>query len=167
MSESPPQITIRLAHPGDDEAIWAALEPVFRAGETYGLDPDIPREAALAWWAGPGREVFVAELDGKVAGTFYLGRNQGGGGAHVATAGFVTAQWAEGRGVARAMIAHALAHARASGYTAMQFNFVVSTNVRAVALWQQHGFGIVGCLPGAFRHPDKGLADAYVMFRSL
>ena len=47
----------------------------------------------------------------------------------------------------------------------MQFNFVVSTNEPAVALWKQLGFAIVGTLPGAFRHREKGLVDAYVMFR--
>jgi RimJ/RimL family protein N-acetyltransferase len=34
----------------------------------------------------------------------------------------------------------------------MQFNFVVSTNTAAVALWQKLGFAIVGTLPKAFRH---------------
>lgn len=167
MTDTAPEIALRPAGPADAPEIWAALEPVFRAGDTYALDRDISREEALGWWGGGGREVFVAEVAGRFAGTFYLGRNQGGGGAHVATAGFVTAPHAEGRGVGRAMIAHALDQARARGFRAMQFNFVVSTNARAVALWQQHGFGIVGCLPLAFRHPDKGLVDAFVMFRSL
>jgi ribosomal protein S18 acetylase RimI-like enzyme len=49
----------------------------------------------------------------------------------------------------------------------MQFNFVVSTNVRAIHLWKQLGFKIVGTLPCAFRHPEKGYVDSYVMYRSL
>jgi ribosomal protein S18 acetylase RimI-like enzyme len=49
----------------------------------------------------------------------------------------------------------------------MQFNFVVSTNLPAVALWRSLGFAIVGTLPGAFRHKDLGYVDAYVMYRSL
>ena len=49
----------------------------------------------------------------------------------------------------------------------MQFNFVVSTNAAAVRLWQELGFEIVGTLPAAFRHSQKGYVDAYVMFRSL
>jgi ribosomal protein S18 acetylase RimI-like enzyme len=49
----------------------------------------------------------------------------------------------------------------------MQFNFVVSTNESALHLWQQLGFKIVGTLPGAFRHSQKGYVDVYVMFRSL
>jgi len=49
----------------------------------------------------------------------------------------------------------------------MQFNFVVSTNERAVGLWRDMGFSIVGTLPGAFRHPRLGFVDVFVMFRDL
>jgi ribosomal protein S18 acetylase RimI-like enzyme len=49
----------------------------------------------------------------------------------------------------------------------MQFNFVVSTNERAVRLWQSFGFETVGRLPKAFEHPRLGLVDAFVMCRQL
>jgi ribosomal protein S18 acetylase RimI-like enzyme len=49
----------------------------------------------------------------------------------------------------------------------MQFNFVVSANVRAVGLWQSLGFEVVGRLPGAFEHPAEGFVDALVMVRAL
>lgn len=161
------EITIRAAAKDDDAAIWAMLEPVFRAGETYGVDVDISAEDALAWWTGSGRRVFIAELAGKPVGTYYITRSQGGGGAHVCNCGFVTAPEAEGKGVGRSMLAHALDTAREAGFVAMQFNFVIASNVRAVALWQQHGFDIVGCVPGAFRHPGKGAVDVYIMHRKL
>ena len=53
------------------------------------------------------------------------------------------------------------------GYLAMQFNFVVSTNSGAVRLWERLGYAIVGTLPHAFRHPQAGLVDAYVMYKWL
>lgn len=62
---------------------------------------------------------------------------------------------------------HSLTHARERGYRAMQFNFVVSTNERAVRLWQSLGFEIVGRLPGAFRHPEHGYVDVLVMYQLL
>jgi ribosomal protein S18 acetylase RimI-like enzyme len=65
------------------------------------------------------------------------------------------------------MLLHALETARDLGFRAMQFNCVVSTNTRAVALWQAHGFDVVGRLPGAFRHPMQGYVDALVMYRQL
>jgi ribosomal protein S18 acetylase RimI-like enzyme len=79
----------------------------------------------------------------------------------------MTARGAEGRGIARAMCAHSLEYAKIRGYRAMQFNFVVSTNERAVRLWQDFGFQIAERLPQAFNHPRLGYVDALVMFRTL
>jgi ribosomal protein S18 acetylase RimI-like enzyme len=93
--------------------------------------------------------------------------NQAGGGRHVCNCGYMTHASATGRGVARRMCEHSLEHARSRGYRAMQFNFVVSTNERAVRLWQSLGFQIVGRLPEAFRHPAVSYVDAFVMYQRL
>ncbi len=65
------------------------------------------------------------------------------------------------------MCQHSLERAKARGFRAMQFNFVVSSNERAVRLWQNMGFEIVGRLPGAFMDPALGAVDALVMYRLL
>jgi len=158
---------IRPATPDDHHAIWRILEPVIRAAETYTLPSSMSREDALAYWHGPGHEVFVAEENGQILGTYFLHPNQRGGGAHVANCGYMTAPWATGRGVARAMCQHSLVHAKSRGFRAMQFNFVVSTNERAVRLWHSLGFETVGRLPQAFLHPKLGPVDALVMYRHL
>ena len=158
---------IRPATPADAGAIWHIIEPVIRAGDTYALPADWSEREALAYWWSPGHTVFVAEDGGAVVGTYYLRANQRGGGAHVANCAFMTAPAARGSGVGAAMCAHSLEHATAAGYRAMQFNFVVSTNDRAVALWRRFGFDIVGRLPGAFRHPTLGPVDALVMYRRV
>ena len=158
---------IRPATEADAAAIWTAAGPVIRAGETYTLDREMSREDTLAYWFGADKEAFVAEAEGVVLGTYYLRANQAGGGAHVCNAGYMTSAAATGRGVARAMGLHSIDHAKARGFRAMQFNFVVSSNVRAARLWQSLGFEVVGRLPGAFAHPSEGFVDALVMFRTL
>jgi len=164
MNDAP---AIRPATPADDDALWAILQPVFRAGETYPIARDISRAEALAYWRSPGHAVFVAVVEDAVVGTYYLRANNRGGGGHVANCGFMTAGHVSGRGVATSMCTHALAEARRRGFSAMQFNFVIASNHRAVRLWQACGFSIVGTLPGAFKHPVKGAVDAYVMYRML
>jgi ribosomal protein S18 acetylase RimI-like enzyme len=162
---------IRPAVPADDDAIWHILQPAFRAGETYPIPRDVGRAAALAYWRSAGHTVFVAQENkkdgGEIVGTYYLRANNKGGGAHVANCGYIVAPETQGRGVARAMCEHSLAQARERGFAAMQFNFVISTNTRAVMLWQRCGFEICGMLPGAFAHPEHGFVDALVMFRRL
>jgi ribosomal protein S18 acetylase RimI-like enzyme len=160
-------LAIRAATPADDDAIWRILEPTFRAGETYPTPRDVSRADALAYWRSAGHAVFVAEQGGDIAGTYYLRANTQGGGAHVANCGYMVAADAMGRGVARAMCEHSLEQARERGFAAMQFNFVIASNARAVRLWQSMGFEIAGTLPGAFRHPRLGAVDAYVMYRTL
>lgn len=159
-------IAIRPADAGDCAAIWAMLEPVFRAGETYCIPRDIDEAEAIAFWHGPGHDVFVAE-EGEPLGSYFLRPNKKGPGAHVANAAFVTARAAEGRGVARAMLAHCLEAARKRGFRAMQFNAVVASNRRAVALWERGGFVVVGRVPEGFLRPDGTFDDMLVMHRHL
>jgi len=160
-------VRIRTATDGDHDAVWSILEPMIRQGDTYTLPRDWSRAHALAFWFAEEHEAFVCEDGGKVLGTYFLRANQKGGGSHVANCGYVTRKGAEGRGVARAMCVHSLARAVERGFRAMQFNFVVATNERAVRLWQSLGFRTVGTLPGAFRHPEAGFVDALVMYREL
>ena len=177
---APAAPVIRAATAADRDGSWVVLEPVIRGGEHYALPRDLTREAALAYWLAPAHDVCVAleaasDGDGgggaggggRVIGTYFIRPNQQGGGAHVANAAYATAPASRGRGIARAMCAHSLERARARGFRAMQFNFVVASNERAVRLWQSMGFAIVGRLPGAFAHPRLGDVDALVMFRTL
>ena len=119
-------IAIRAATRSDAEAIWQTLEPTIRAGETLALERDLSRDVALSHWFSWDNEVFVAEQEGTIVGTYFLRTNQPGGGTHVATAIYVVSPSATGRGIAQAMCEHSLETARARGYLAMQFDFVVS-----------------------------------------
>jgi ribosomal protein S18 acetylase RimI-like enzyme len=168
MTEPGTHMHIRPATDADHPALWRILEPILRAGETYPVPRDISEAAALAYWRQPTHEVFVAQDDdGATVGTYYLRANQQGGGAHVANCGYMVLQGQTSRGVARAMCMHSLAQAKQRGFRAMQFNFVIATNERAVKLWQSCGFEIVGRLPGVFAHPRLGDVDALVMFQKL
>ncbi|WP_166141524.1 GNAT family N-acetyltransferase [Methylosinus sp. RM1] len=158
---------IRPASAEDRAEIWSIVEPVIRAGETYTLDREMSEDDALAYWLGADKETFVAEENGAILGTYYMRPNQAGAGRHVCNCGFMTRGSAAGRGVARRMCEHSLEHARSRGYRAMQFNFVVSANERAVRLWRSLGFQIVGRLPLAFHHPTRGYVDAFLMYRLL
>lgn len=158
---------IRPAAEADIPAVLAIVAPTLAAGETYAVARDLDLDGVRDYWFGPTHEVFVAEDAGAIVGTYYLMANQAGGGSHVANCGYMTSPSAQGRGLARAMCEHSLVRARERGFRAMQFNHVVSTNERAVALWQKLGFQIVGTLPQAFNHPVHGYVDSYVMFRSL
>ena len=160
-------IQIRAATPDDFEAIWEIFLHHLDAGETYPFD-SMSRDAAHAYWLGAGVATFVAVLaSGRVLGMYRLVPNQVGRGAHVANASYMVSPAAQGVGVGKLMGAHSLDQARRLGYLAMQFNYVISTNTVAVALWKKLGFAIAGTLPGAYRHQQLGYVDAYLMYRLL
>jgi GNAT superfamily N-acetyltransferase len=158
---------IRHATVADWTGIWRFFATVIAGGDTYTLPPDATSEQAQAYWFGRAMAVYVAELEGRVVGTYCLRYNLPGLGSHVANAGYVVDPACFGLGIGSRLCAHSLDAARAHGFTAMQFNAVVSTNQRAVATWKKHGFSIIGTVPAGYRHRVLGLVDLYIMHRLL
>jgi len=146
---------------------WPVFKAVIADGDTYSYPPDLTMAEACAMWTTPPGRCFVAEQEGEVLGCYMLRPNQPGLGDHVANCGYMVAPAARRRGIAGKMCGHSLDEARRAGFSAMQFNYVVSSNAGAVRLWQRHGFAIVGTVPGAFRHARLGPTDIYIMFRTL
>lgn len=158
---------IRPAVPADFPAMWRIFAAVVAREDTYVFSARAGEEEARAYWFGAGVASYVVEEEGEVAGMYKLVANQLDLGDHVANASFMVDARCAGRGIGRLLGRHCLDRARAAGFLAMQFNFVVSTNTAAVRLWQSLGFAIVGTLPKVFRHRQLGLVDAYVMHRFL
>jgi L-amino acid N-acyltransferase YncA len=160
-------LTIRPTTPADSEAIWQVFSAVVAMGDTYVFAAETSRQEGVTYFMGAGIVSFVAVLDHRVVGMYKLIPNRRDRGSHVANASFMVHPTMHGRGVGRALGEHCLREAKARGFLSMVFNFVVSTNTRAVRLWQDLGFAIVGTVPRAFRHHQLGDVDAYVMYRSL
>lgn len=160
-------VSIRLAETSDFAEIWPLLHDVFSKGDTYSFSPDISQEECFHLWMEAPLGTYVAVEDGRVVGTYFLKANQPGLGSHVCNAGYAVSSTARGKGIGRALCEHSLKEALALGFKAMQYNFVVSTNQTAVKLWEKCGFQIVGRLPNAFNHKEKGFVDTYVMYQWL
>lgn len=160
-------MTIRIATVDDADDIWRIFQAVVAPGDTYSFTADTSKADAVAYFLGASITSYVADDDGRVIGMYKLIPNRIGRGSHVSNASFMVDPAAHGRGVGRALGEHCLAEARRQGYGAMQFNFVVSTNMAGVALWKKLGFEIVGTLPKAFDHATLGRVDAYVMHKFL
>ncbi|RDS84543.1 GNAT family N-acetyltransferase [Dyella monticola] len=160
-------LLIREIRADEFHRLWPLFQAVIAPGDTYSYPPDLTMEQACEWWTTPPSRCFIAESNGEILGCYMLRPNQPGLGDHVANAGYMVSPAARGQGIAGILCEHSLQQAREAGFTAMQFNFVVSTNNSAVRVWQRHGFTIVGQVPGAFRHATLGPTDIYVMHRYL
>lgn len=158
---------IRRAVEKDKDAVWEIIKSVIAGGDTYVFDPETPREEMIDYWFASEKYVYVADDNGEILGTFWIKANQPGLGDHVANAAYMVSPKAHGRGIGRKLGEYSIEEAKRLGFTAMQFNFVVSSNTTAVNLWQSLGFEIIGTIPKAFRHLSLGQTDAHVMYRSL
>lgn len=160
--------TIRKFHEDDWPSVWPVLHTTFAAGDTYTFPPDSSEADIHKAWIELPRATFVAcDERGEILGTYFIKPNQPGLGDHVCNCGYVVAPQAQGRGIAASMCEHSQRIASELGFRAMQFNFVVATNERAIRLWERLGFAVVGRLPGVFRHKTLGVVDALVMFKML
>jgi len=160
-------LIIREIQAGEFHLLWPIFHEIVAAGDTYSYAPETSFEEAQRLWTSAGTRCFIAELGGACIGGYMLRANQPGLGNHVAHAGYMVSAPARGRGIAGRLCEHSMEQARRAGFTAMQFNYVVSSNEVAVRLWKKHGFEIVGRVPGAFRHARLGPTDVYVMHRRL
>ena len=161
-------LVIREFREADWPTLWPMLRETFRAGDTYTFSPESTEEDIhTAWIEVPARTFVACDDEGHVLGTCFIKANQPGLGDHVCNCGYVVAPAAQGQGVASRMCEHSQVQALALGFRAMQFNFVVASNTRAIRLWERLGFSVVGRLPGAFHHRRLGFVDALVMFKPL
>ncbi|WP_326689671.1 MULTISPECIES: GNAT family N-acetyltransferase [unclassified Streptomyces] len=158
---------IREATEADWPAIWPFFQAIVAEGETYSYPRDLDEPAGRRMWMlePPGRTVVAVDEDGAVLGTAKMNPNHMGGASHIAGASFMVDPSRESKGVGRALGEHVLEWAVKEGYRAMQFNAVVETNTRAVALWKSLGFEIVATLEEGFLHPRHGYVGLHIMYQ--
>ena len=160
-------LELRKATENDNTDVWNIINTVISGGDTYVFSPDSSEEEMIAYWFSAEKKVYVAVLDKRVVGTFWLKANQPGLGSHVANAAYMVSPDATGKGVRRRMAEFSIEEARRLGYKSMQFNLVVKSNEVAVRLWQSIGFEIIGEISDAFNHSKNGMTNAYIMYRKL
>lgn len=160
-------LQIREATESDKPQIWQIIKSVIATGDSYVFYPHSSREKMLGYWFSEEKKVYVAALENKIVGTFYLKPNQPDLGSHICNAGYMVSAEAKGQGIGRKMAEFSLLEARRLGFRAMQFNFVVKSNERAVKLWLALGFEIIGEIPEAFQNQEKGFTNALIMYRKL
>jgi L-amino acid N-acyltransferase YncA len=166
-----PPFTIEPATEADWPDIWTIFRQVAADGDTYPMPADLPETQGRAYWFGPDKVPFVARrnADGLILGAYVVKPNFGrpGPAEHIANAAYIVHPEARGLGVGGALGEHSLEAAKSLGYLALQFNLVVATNTASLRLWDRLKFQTLGTIPQAFRHPERGLVDAHILYRAL
>ncbi len=160
-------MNIRKVRLADYDEVWEIFNKVIETGDTYVFSPNTPKEDLKKHWFADYMQTFVAIEGDTILGTYILKPNQIGLGNHIANCSYMVHPMAQGKGIGKLMCAHSIQVAKDSGFKAIQFNIVVSTNKGAVKLWEKFGFDIIGTTPNGFKHQILGLVDTYIMYKKL
>ena len=145
-------------------AIW---NQVVEAGVAFPQTEPLTLEEGISFFAEQTLTTVAVGEDGEVLGMYILHPNNIGRCGHIANASYAVARHARGQGVGEALVRDSLKHAKAFGFTVMQFNAVVATNTRALRLYEKVGFTRLGVIPKGFRLPDGTFADIVPQYIEL
>ncbi len=101
----------------------------------------------------------IAEEDGEIVGLYILHPNNVGRCGHICNASYAVRRDRRGGGIGEKLVRHCLEKAAELGFKIMQFNAVVASNVRALALYERLGFVRLGTIPGGFMLKDGTYED--------
>ena len=162
------EIIIREIRPEDRPDAWSIFHEVVNSGDTYIYPEDTPESYMDVFlYDSQIPAVYVAEKEGNILGLYRIRPNFMGRASHIANASYMVHPDYQGQGIGAQLCEHSLTRAKELGFTAMQFNIVVSTNTNAVKLWQRFGFEIIATVPQGFQHKTLGRVDAHIMYRDL
>jgi ribosomal protein S18 acetylase RimI-like enzyme len=148
--------------------ICDAAEAAIADGGGFGWVRKPPRHIMEAYWKGmilvPDRRVFVARLDGTIAGSALLVRPPRNNEAQAFGAqltGMFVAPWARGRGLGRKIIELVEATARELGIEVLNLD-VRDTQAAAIRLYESMGFRRWGRHPAYARVGGKIISGHFL-----
>jgi L-amino acid N-acyltransferase YncA len=148
------------ATPGDIDALFDVYAELAADGAVEPQQGKSLRETFTDGWVRD-RTVYAAQLDGIVAGGYFLRPNFPAFAAHIAQGGYLVPRGLRRRGIGRKLVEHSLQQAAATGYTAMMFNLVMESNPSR-RLYESVGFRAIGTIPKV--HGDEA---ALIYWRDL
>ncbi len=160
------QAIVRKATIEDVGQMASLFNQIVEAGDAFLSEEPISSET-MAMRMHENTMTYVAEMDHQIVGFYDLHPVQPGRGSHIANASYLVDTRCRGLGIGKSLGLHSLEKAKKYGFTAIQFNAVVSTNEAAVQLWQNLGFKITGTVTKGFRHKEKGYVDLLIMYKKL
>lgn len=157
------EVIVQIMKAADSETRFLARNP----GE---FNVTAEQEAAMidaTLRGGSGRMWFVPEYEGRLVGQCSVGRVRNNERyLHRASVAFLVLKEYWGLGIGGKMMQECLAWCKEHGIEQVELE-VLQQNERAVALYQNFGFEIVGAVPQALKYQDGTYGDEYLMIKRL
>lgn len=107
------------------------------------------------------------ETDHTVQGLYILHPNNIGRCGHIGNASYAVRSDKRGRHIGEKLVLDCLEQAKLHGFTLMQFNAVVESNIHARHLYERLGFIQLGIIPKGFRVKDGHFENIYLYYYDL
>ena len=107
------------------------------------------------------------EETGKIFGLYILHPNNIGRCGHICNASYAVSRGSRGLHIGEKLVTDCLEQGKFHGFSVIQFNAVVATNVHARHLYERLGFVQLGTIPKGFRMKDGHFEDICPYYREL
>ena len=104
---------------------------------------------------------------GAICGLYILHPNNIGRCGHIANASYAVSSACRGLHIGEKLVADCLIQGKNHGFSLLQFNAVVATNIHARHLYERLGFIPLGIIPKGFRMKDGHYEDICPYYREL
>ncbi|HBN82814.1 MAG TPA: GNAT family N-acetyltransferase [Clostridiales bacterium] len=145
--------------------IW---NEVVEEGNAFPQEECLTEETGVAFFGGQTHCGVAEDMDSKkIFGLYILHPNNVGRCGHISNASYAVSSESRGLHIGKKLVQDSMAQAKQYGFTVLQFNAVVATNIHARRLYEQLGFQQLGTIPGGFRMPDGRYEEICPYYISL
>lgn len=110
---------------------------------------------------------YYMSVNDQIVGLYILHPNIEGRGSHIANASYVIGGKFRGNGFGEILVSHSLEKARENGFSAMQYNAVLATNISAMKIYKKLGFIVIGTIPSGYKINNTVYVDTKIMYLGL
>lgn len=155
-------MTIRAYTEQDIPAMTGLWNEIVDEGNAFPQDEKLGSITASAFFCSQSYAA-VAIDEGELAGLYILHPNNVGRAGHIANASYAVKKTMRDKGIGKALVKDSLGQLSRFGFRILQFNAVVASNTRALALYERLGFERLGTIRGGFAKDDGGFEDIVSM----
>lgn len=140
---------------------------VVRDGNAFPQTDELDENSAKEFFASQSYCAVAESTDGNILGLYILHPNNIGRCGHLANASYAVDADSRGLHIGEALVKDCLKQAKAVGFSVLQFNAVVASNVHARHLYERLGFVLLGTVPKGFRLDSGEYEDICLYYISL
>ncbi len=161
-------IEIRKYEEKDLSAMTEIWNEIVEAGNAFPQEELLNSDSGAEFFASQTYAGVAEDTEtGKIHGLYILHPNNIGRCGHICNASYAVRSDSRGQHIGEKLVLDCMEQGRVHGFTVLQFNAVVATNIHARHLYERLGFTQLGTIPKGFRMKDGSYEDICPYYHAL